>query len=260
MAEFDGKTVLITGGGSGIGLATARRLVGEGATVVLVGRRAETVEAAAAELDPTGARAVPVSADVSKMDELDELVALIRDRFGRLDGVFANAGVALAFSTPKELSEAEFDEIVAINYKGAFFTIQKAVPLLEAGGSVVVNGTVLVNQGMGLPIGLGSVYASTKAAVTNLARSFAADLGSRGIRVNAVTPGFIHTDMLDELAPVEEALEASRQQVPMGRLGGAEEVADVVAFLLSSRAAYITGQDLGVDGGLAQTLPLSPAA
>jgi len=260
MAEFDDKTVLITGGGSGIGLATARRVVDAGGNVVLAGRRVETIDAAAKELDPTGARVLAVSTDVSRMDDLDELVDQIRGRFGRLDGVFANAGVAMAFSIPREFSEAEFDRIVGINYKGAFFTILKAVPLFDTGGSVVVNGTVLVNRGMGLPMGLASVYASTKAAVTNLARSFAADLASKGIRVNAVTPGFIDTDMFDELAPVEEAREACRGQVPIGRLGQPEDVADAVTFLLSSRAAYVTGQDLGVDGGLASSLPMSATA
>src|SRR5205823_5046630 len=144
--------------------------------------------------------------------------------------------------------------------KGAFFTIQKAAALLEAGGSVVVNGTVLVEHGMGLPLGLGTMYSTTKAAVTNLARSLAADLGSRGIRINAVTPGFIETDMFDELAPIDEVREICRGQVPIGRLGKPEEVADAVTFLLSPRAAYITGQALGVDGGLGSSLPLSGAA
>jgi len=259
MAEFDGRTVLITGGGSGIGLATARKLVHARANVVLAGRRVETIDAAAKDLDPTGDRVLAVPTDVTRVDELDELMIRVQDRFGRLDGVFANAGVALAFSIPRAFSEAEFDHVVGTNFKGVFYTIQKAMSLFDAGGSVVVNGTVLVHHGMGLPVGLASVYASTKAAVTNLARSFAADLASKGIRVNSVSPGFIDTDMFDELAPVEEAREACRGQVPIGRLGTSEEVADVVTFLLSPRAAYITGQDIGVDGGLGSSLPMSPS-
>lgn len=260
MAEFNGRTVLITGGGSGIGFATARKLVDAGANVVLAGRRVETIDAAAKDLDPTGDRVLAVGTDVSRMDDLDELVSQIRGRFGRLDGVFANAGVAMAFSIPRAFSEAEFDQIVGTNFKGAFFTIQKAVSLFDAGGSIVVNGTVLVQHGMGLAMGLASVYATTKAAVTNLARSLAADLASRGIRVNAVSPGFIETDMFDELAPVDEARETCRGLVPIGRLGQPEEVADAVTFLLSPRAAYITGQALGVDGGLGSSLPMSATA
>ena len=258
MAEFDGKTVLITGGGSGIGLATARRLVDAGANVVLAGRRVDRIDAAAKELDPAGDRVLAVATDVSSLADLDELVGRIQDRFGRLDGVFANAGVAMAFSIPKPFSEADFDQFVDINFKGTFFTIQKAVSLFDAGGAVVVNGTVLVHHGMGLPMGLATVYAATKAAVTNLARSLAADLAGRGIRVNAVSPGFIQTDMFDEIAPIDEVRDACRAQVPLGRIGCPEEVADTVTFLLSPRAAYITGQDLGVDGGLANSFAMNP--
>jgi NAD(P)-dependent dehydrogenase (short-subunit alcohol dehydrogenase family) len=191
------------------------------------------------------------------VDDLDELADRIRGRFGRLDGVFANAGVAMEFSIPRAFGEADFDQINNINFKGAFFTIQKALPLFDAGGSVVVNGTCAVHRGMAMPLGIATLYAATKAAVTNLARSLAADLAVRGIRVNAVSPGFIRTDMLDELLPTEEALESCRSLVPIGRLGRVEDVADAVTFLLSPRASYITGQDLGVDGGLVGSFPMN---
>lgn len=261
MTEFKGRTVLITGGGSGIGFATAKKLVDAGANVVLAGRRVEKIDAAAKDLDPSGERVLAVGTDVSRLDDLDELVEQIKRRFGRLDGIFANAGVAMAFSIPREFTEIEFDQIVGTNFKGAFYTIQKASALFdEAGGAVVVNGTVLVQHGMGLAMGLATAYSTTKAAVTNLARALAADLGSRGIRVNAVTPGFIDTEMFDELAPIDEVREICRRQVPIGRLGQADEVADAVTFLLSPRAAYITGQALGVDGGLGGSLPMSGAA
>lgn len=257
MAAFDGRTVLITGGGSGIGLATARRLVDEGANLVLAGRRVETIDLAAKDLDPTGDRVLAVGTDVSRVDELDELVHRIRERFGRLDGVFVNAGVA--FANPPEFNEVNVGRIVDINFKGALFTIHKAVSLFDTGGAIVVNGTCIVHRGMGVPMGLGTVYAATKAAVTNLARSLAADLGTRGIRINAVSPGFIMTDMLRELAPTEAERDACGSLAPLARLGRPEDVADAVVFLLSSRAAFITGQDIGVDGGLVSSLPMGVA-
>src|ERR1044072_3572485 len=161
MSEFTGKTVLVTGGGSGIGFATATRLVEEGANVVIAGRRVDRIDIAAKELDYTGDRVLGVATDVARTDELDELMGRIQNRFGRLDGVFVNAGVAFGAPTAF-VTESDFDRVVAINFKGAFFTIQKAVALFDAGGAVVINGTFLVYRGMGPA----SLYAATKAAVT----------------------------------------------------------------------------------------------
>lgn len=250
MTEFEGKTVLITGGGSGMGLATARRLLDAQAKVVLAGRNSERLDAAVKELD-SGDRVLAVPTDVARTDELDNLMTQIQKRFGRLDGVFANAGVA-PFARSADVTEADFDHIIGINFKGAFFTVQKALPLLADGGAVVLNSSWLVHRGMAVT----SVYAASKAAVLNLAHTLAADLAGRGIRVNSVSPGYVVTPMFEAIATTEEMRGALRGQVALGRLGEAADIADAVLFLLSPRAGYITGQELLIDGGLIRSIPL----
>jgi NAD(P)-dependent dehydrogenase (short-subunit alcohol dehydrogenase family) len=244
MSEFEGKSVLITGGGSGIGLATARRLVAAGAQVTLAGRNADRLETAVKELN-AGDLVLAVPADVASTADLDELVARIGERFGSLTGVFANAGIGLNARTA-DVTEADFDEVVGTNFKGAFFTVQKALPLLADGASIVLNASWLVHRGMGS----GGLYAASKAAVLNLARTLAPDLADRQIRVNTITPGHIRTEMFDAVTGNDQVREFFRGQVAIGRIGAPEDIADAVLFLLSSRASYITGQELVVDGGM----------
>jgi NAD(P)-dependent dehydrogenase (short-subunit alcohol dehydrogenase family) len=250
MGEFEGRTVLITGGSSGIGLGTAKRLVEAGADVVLAARDGGRLDKAVKELDAEE-HVLAVPADVADTGDLDRVVSAARDRFGRLDGVFANAGVAV-FGRGADASEADFDQTVGVNLKGVFFTIQKALPLLADGGAIVVNASWLTHRGMAFT----PLYSASKAAVQSLARTLAADLAPRGIRVNSVSPGFIQTPMFDGISPTEQAREGARGQVPLGRLGQPADVADAVLFLLSARASYVTGQDLLVDGGLIRSIPL----
>jgi NAD(P)-dependent dehydrogenase (short-subunit alcohol dehydrogenase family) len=250
MAEFEGKVILITGGGSGIGLATARHLLDSGARVVLAGRGEERLKTATEDLG-AGDRVLAVPADVARTGDLDHLMDRTREWSGRLDGVFANAGVA-PFARSADVTEAEVGQIVDVNFKGVFFTVQKSLPLLVDGGSIVLNSSWLTHRGMAFT----SVYAATKAAVRNLAQSLAADLAERRIRVNSVSPGYIVTPMFESIATTEDAREACRSQVALKRLGQPADIADGVLFLLSARASYITGQELLIDGGLIRSVPL----
>lgn len=242
MTRYLDKIALVTGGTSGMGLATARRLIGEGAQVVITGRDPLRLHAAVTDLGP-GARGIV--ADVTDLSALDTLMADIRAHHGRLDVVFANAGVGI-FKPSREITEADFDETVAVNFKGVFFTVQKALPLVPAGGAVVLNASWTLHRGVDVL----SVYSAAKAAVHNLARTLAADLAPRGIRVNSISPGYIDTPMYPEAELPEPVATAARDRVPLRRFGRAGEVADAVAFLASAEASYINGQDLIIDGGL----------
>jgi NAD(P)-dependent dehydrogenase (short-subunit alcohol dehydrogenase family) len=249
MTDFDGKNVLVTGGGSGIGLATARLLVEAGARVVIAGRNADRLNTAVKALDADD-RVLAVPTDVSRLADLDRLCAQVRERFGQLHGVFANAGIGLNARTA-DITEADFDQVVGTNFKGAFFTVQKALPLLAEDSSVVLNASWLVHRGMAM----GSLYAASKAAVLSLAQTLAPDLAGQRIRVNTITPGHIRTEMFDGVTGNDQVREFFRGQVALGRLGRPEDIADVVLFLLSSRSSYITGQELVVDGGLVGSVP-----
>ena len=244
--RLEGKIALVTGGNSGIGLETAKRFAEEGATVYVTGRRQAELDVAVREIGP---RAVGVRGDVSSLTDLDGLYARIGREQGRLDVVFANAGV---FSvTPVEaVTEAQYDREFDINVKGLFFTVQKALPLMGAGGSIVLNASVVSVKGFG---GM-SVYSATKAAVRSFARTLTTDLKGRGIRVNVVSPGPISTPGAEVMAGGDlAAFEAMMApMVPLGRIGRPREIADAALYLASDESSYVTGIDLMVDGGVGQ--------
>ena len=243
MGKLEGKIALVTGGTSGIGLATD-----EGAYVFVTGRRHTELAAAVKEVEKN---VTAVQGDVSSLGDLDRLFAQIKQEKGRLDIVFANAGVA-KYATMGEITEELYDSIFDTNVKGLLFTVQKAVPLMSDGASIILNASIVASKGLAS----NSVYSATKAAVRSFARTWTTDLRTRRIRVNAVSPGSIDTPGLSELLGSSETgqqrLKMLSSAVPLGRLGKPDEIASAVVFLASDDASYITGAELFVDGGFAQ--------
>jgi NAD(P)-dependent dehydrogenase (short-subunit alcohol dehydrogenase family) len=248
MKRLEGKVAVVTGGNSGIGLAAAKRLQQEGARVAISGRSKKTLDEAVKTI---GNGLVAVQSDVSKLADLDKLFAEVSQKLGKIDVLFVNAGVA-TFAPLADTSESAYDQLFDINIKGAYFTIQKALPFLNDGASIILNTSVADSTGT---IGA-SAYSATKAALRSLARTAAAELVGRGIRVNAVAPGPIVTPIFGKTGLPQEAIDEFAKEltakVPMKRLGQPEEVAGAVAFLASQDASYITGVEINVDGGLGQ--------
>ncbi len=248
MGKLDGKIALVTGGSSGIGLATARRFASEGAYVFVTGRRNRELAAA---VEAIGGNVDGVQGDVSKLDDLDRLFARIKQEKGKLDIVFANAGAA-RHAPLGQITEELYEAIFDINVKGVLFTVQKALPLLPDGSSIILNASIVGSKGLAS----NSVYSATKAAVRSFARTWTTDLKDRRIRVNAISPGSIDTLGLSELlasSPVgEQRLKMISSLVPLGRLGDPDEIAKAVVFLASDDSSYVTGAELFVDGGFAQ--------
>ncbi len=241
-----GKVALVTGGTSGIGLATAKELAAQGAKVYITGRRQAELDNAVASL---GGQVTGIRADASRLEDLDTVYAQIADQAGRLDVLYANAGGGDMLPLGA-ITEEHFDRIFATNVRGVLFTVQKALPLLVSGSSVILTGSTVSIKGTANF----SVYSASKAAVRNFARSWALDLQGRGIRVNVVSPGPIKTPGLGELVPEDQRqglFDALAATVPLGRIGEAEEVAKVVAFLASDAASFINAAELFVDGGMA---------
>lgn len=248
MKRLEGKVAVVTGGNSGIGLASAKRLQEEGARVVIAGRSQKTLDEATKTI---GNGVLAIQADVSRLQDIDKIYSAVQKKLGKIDILFVNAGVA-KFAPFAETSEATYDENFSTNVKGAYFTIQKAIPHLNDGASIILNTSVAGIKGTEGA----SAYSATKAALRSLARTSAAELVGRGIRVNAVAPGPIETPIFGRTGLPKEAMDEFAknitQQVPMKRIGQPEEVAGVVAFLASSDASYITGEEIHVDGGMGQ--------
>lgn len=246
--RLEGKVAVITGGNSGIGLATAERFVAEGAHVFITGRRQKDLDAAVKRI---GKNVTAVQGDVSNLADLDRLYATVKKEKGRIDVLFANAGGG-EFAPLGSITEEHFDRIFDSNVKGLLFTVQKALPLLQDGGSVILNASIVSISGMEAF----SVYSASKAAVRSFARSWILDLKARKIRVNAVSPGPIDTPGVSGLAGSEAEAEKLRAglaaSVPMGRMGTPDEIAKAVVFLATDESSFVNGVELFVDGGMAQ--------
>jgi NAD(P)-dependent dehydrogenase (short-subunit alcohol dehydrogenase family) len=248
MKKFNNKRVVITGGNSGIGLAAAKEFIQEGARVIIMGRDKRTLDAAVAEL---GAQAVGVQGDITSTDDLDRLFSEAKKQFGQIDVLFANAGVAL-FAPFEQTDEKLFNANFEVNVRGSFLTAQKALALLADKSSIIFNTSVVGVKGFPGT----SAYSASKAALRSLVRTLASELLTKGVRVNAVSPGPIETPIFGRLGMPEEALKEMAQGFeasnPMKRFGQPSEVAKAVLFFASEDSSYITGAELAVDGGLTQ--------
>jgi NAD(P)-dependent dehydrogenase (short-subunit alcohol dehydrogenase family) len=249
MKKLEGKIAVITGGNSGIGLATAQRFVSEGAYVFITGRRQSELDEAVKQI---GTNVSGIQGDVSNLADLDRLYAAVKKQKGHIDILFANAGVGEL--VPLEaITEAHFDKTFGINVKGLLFTVQKALPLFQDGGSIILNASIAASKGFeGL-----SIYSATKAAVRSFARSWTVELKNHKIRVNAISPGpidtpGIRTGLIQNEEQIKQFIASQVATIPLGRMGDPDDVANVVSFLASDESSFITGIELFVDGGAAQ--------
>jgi NAD(P)-dependent dehydrogenase (short-subunit alcohol dehydrogenase family) len=246
MNRFEGKVAVVTGGNSGIGLATAKAFAREGASVVISGRDEATLKAAEKEI---GHRAMAVKADASRLSDLDALMEKVKSRHKKIDALFVNAGVG-KFVPFDQVTEAFYDEIMNVNVKGVFFTVQKALPLMGPGSAVVLNASINAHKGMPGT----TVYGPSKAAVKNMAKTMSADLVPKGIRVNSISPGPIESALLKRIGMTDEQLKQTNEwilgQVPLKRFGTGDEIAEAVLYLCSPAAGFTVGADLVIDGGM----------